>query len=308
MLVESLETASAAKHSASVSSEPRLSFDYATAFSRNIGWLTEAEQQALRGKRVAIAGMGGVGGVHLTTLARLGIAKFHIADLDRFEVANFNRQAGANMSTLGMPKVDVLARMALDINPECELEVFPGGVNESNLSRFFRNVDVYVDGLDAFAFDAREAVFAYCAREGIPAITVAPLGMSAALLNFLPGGMTFEEYFRLAGCSEAEKAIRFLVGFAPSLLHRRYLVDPTRVNLAEGRGPSTGLSCQLCAGVAAAETVKILLGRGKVWAAPHAIQFDAFRNRVAHTWRPGGNRHPLNRLAIAIAKRQLGIR
>ena len=46
-------------------------FDYDTAFSRNLGWVTEAEQGLLRGKRVAIAGMGGVGGVHLLTLARL---------------------------------------------------------------------------------------------------------------------------------------------------------------------------------------------------------------------------------------------
>ena len=137
--------------------------------------------------------------------------------------------------------------------------------------------------------------------------TVAPLGMSAALINFLPGQMTFEEYFGLSGCSDEEKAIRFLVGFAPSLLHRHYLVDKTRVNLRERQGPSTGLSCQLCAGVAAAEAVKILLGRGKVWAAPYAIQFDAYRNKLSRTWRPGGNRHPMNRLAIAIAKRQLGI-
>jgi molybdopterin/thiamine biosynthesis adenylyltransferase len=284
-----------------------LAFDYATAFSRNIGWLTEDEQERLRHKRVAIAGMGGVGGVHLTTLARLGITKFSIADLDQFEVANFNRQAGAMMSTLGRPKVDVLAEMARDINPECDLRVFPNGVNDDNLPAFFEGVDLYVDGLDAFAFNARESVFAYCAKAGIPATTVAPLGMSAALLNFMPGRMTFEQYFGLAGKSDAEKAIRFLVGFAPALLHRHYLVDKTRVDLAKGVGPSTGLSCQLCAGVAAGEAVKILLGRGKVWAAPHAFQFDAFRNRMAHTWRPGGNRHPMNRLAIAIAKRQLGI-
>lgn len=282
-------------------------FDYATAFSRNIGWLTEAEQERLRHKRVAIAGMGGVGGFHLTTLARLGIGKFNISDLDDFELANFNRQAGAAISTVGRPKVDVLAEMARDINPECEIKVFTDGVHAGNLDRFFERVDLYMDGLDAFAFDARALVFGYCADRHIPATTVAPLGMSAAMLNFMPGGMTFEEYFQLSGRSELEKAIRFLVGFAPSLLHRHYLVDPTRVSLAEGRGPSTGLSCMLCAGVAAAEALKILLGRGKVWAAPHAIQFDGFRNRLAHTWRPGGNRHPLNRLAIVIARRQLGI-
>jgi molybdopterin/thiamine biosynthesis adenylyltransferase len=285
----------------------RPDFDYGTAFDRNLGWLTESEQQQLKGKRVAIAGMGGVGGVHLTTLARLGVGKFSIADLDQFELANFNRQVGAVVSTLGRPKVDVLAEMARDINPECELTVFPEGVNPENLARFFKNVDLYIDGLDAFAFEVREMVFAYCAEHRIPAITVAPLGMSAALINFMPGGMTFEQYFQLKGRPPLEKSVRFLVGFAPALLHRHYLVDRSRVNLAERRGPSTGLSCGLCASVATAEALKILLGRGKVWAAPHAIQFDAYRNRLAHTWRPGGNRHPLNRLAIAIAKRQLGI-
>lgn len=286
---------------------PSARFDYATAFGRNLGWLTEGEQNRLRTKRVAIAGMGGVGGYYLTTLARLGIGRFHIADLDRFELANFNRQAGAFVSTIGRPKVDVLAEMTWDINPDCEIEVHPGGVQPENLEEFFRGVDLYLDGLDAFAFGAREMVFAYCAKQGIPAVTIAPLGMSAALMNFLPGGMTFEEYFQLAGRSELEKSIRFLVGFAPSLQHRHYLVDKTRVNLRERQGPSTGLACQLCAGIAAAEAAKILLGRGKVRGAPHAWQFDAYRNRLAHTWRPGGNRHPLNRLAITIAKWQLGL-
>ncbi|MEE4235211.1 MAG: ThiF family adenylyltransferase [Anderseniella sp.] len=282
-------------------------FDYQTAFSRNIGWVTEAEQQILASKRVAIAGMGGVGGFHLLTLARLGVGKFNIADLDTFELANLNRQAGAALSTLGLPKVDVLAGMARDINPDVDIRVFPAGVSEQNLAEFFSDVDLYVDGLDFFAFEAREQVFQYCAQNRIPAVTVAPLGMSAALLNFLPGGMSFEGYFGLAGKPELEKAIRFLVGLAPALLHRHYLADKARVDLRACKGPSTVMACQLCAGVAATEALKILLDRGKVWAAPHGIQFDGYRNKLAHTWRPGGNRNPVNRLAIAIARKTLGL-
>lgn len=282
-------------------------FTYETAFSRNIGWLTQDEQQSLRQKRVAIAGMGGVGGFHLLTLARLGVEKFNIADLDSFELANFNRQAGAGMASLERPKVDVLAEMARDINPEADIRIFSGGVSEQNLPEFFRDVDLYVDGLDFFAFDARERVFDHCARQGIPAITVAPLGMSAALLNFLPDRMRFEDYFQLAGRPELEKAVRFLVGLAPALLHRHYLADKSRVDLKARKGPSTIMACELCAGVAASEALKILLGRGKVWAAPHGIQFDGYRNKLAHTWRPGGNRNPINRLAIAIAKKTLGL-
>jgi molybdopterin/thiamine biosynthesis adenylyltransferase len=284
-----------------------MDFNYQTAFSRNIGWVTEQEQSSLRNKRIAIAGMGGVGGFHLLTLARLGVGKFNIADLDTFEVANFNRQAGASMSSLGQAKVEVLAKMARDINPECELGIYPQGVNASNLDDFFRDVDLYVDGLDFFAFEAREQVFAYCAKHGIPAVTVAPLGISAALLNFMPGNMTFEQYFQVEGLPEMEKAIRFLVGLAPGLLHRHYLADKSRVNLKEKRGPSTIMACQLCAGVAASEALKILLKRGKVWPAPHGIQIDGYRNKLAHTWRPGGNRNPINQLAVAIARRQLGL-
>src|SRR5437879_10357941 len=92
-------------------------FSYEEAFGRNLGWVTAAEQQILRGKRVAIAGLGGVGGSHLLTLARLGIGAFHIADFDRFELANFNRQAGATMASLGRPKAETLAAMAREINP-----------------------------------------------------------------------------------------------------------------------------------------------------------------------------------------------
>jgi molybdopterin/thiamine biosynthesis adenylyltransferase len=249
--------------------------------------------------------MGGVGGVHLLTLARLGIGAFHIADFDVFDIVNFNRQAGATVSNLGKPKTGVMSAMALDINPELDIKVFAQGVDDGNLDDFLAGVDIYIDGLDFFAFNARQATFAACQRLGVPAITAAPLGLGTALLNFLPNRMSFERYFGWAGRSDDEKAVRFLVGLAPARLHSRSLVDPSTVNLAEQRGPSNVMGCQLCAGVAATECVKILLGRGRVLAAPHGFQFDAYSNRLLHTWRPGGNNHPMQRLAVAIGMRQI---
>lgn len=279
-------------------------FSYQDAFARNQGWLAAHEQEILRHKRVAIAGMGGVGGVHLTTLARLGIGNFNVADFDEFAIANFNRQAGAFVSTLGKPKIEVMAAQAMDINPEINLKKFPDGINAVNMGAFLDSVDLYVDGLDFFAFSARAAVFAACAERGIPAITAAPLGMGAALMVFMPGGMSFEDYFGWAGASDDEKALRFAIGVAPAFVHRSYLVDPSVVDLAAKRGPSTGMACQICAGVAATAGLKILLKRGQVLAAPHGLQFDAYRNKLVHTWRPGGHRNLLQRLAIAIGRRQ----
>lgn len=282
-------------------------FDYEEAFSRNIGWLTRQEQDELRRKRVAIAGLGGVGGVHLLTLCRLGIGRFHLADFDTFDLANFNRQAGATVGSLGQPKLDVMIRQAQDIHPEVEITGFPEGVTAANLDAFFDGVDIFIDGLDFFAFGARRQVFAACAAKGIPAVTAAPLGMGAAVLNFLPGGMSFDDYFRLDDGSEAEQAVRFLMGLAPARLQMGYLADPSAVDLANRRGPSTIMACQLCAGVAATEALKILLGRGPLRVAPRGYHFDAYRNKLALTWRPGGNRNPLQRVLIALAKRKLGL-
>ncbi len=286
-------------------SAPAPHFDHATAFSRTVGWVSPAELERLRRARIAIAGLGGVGGVHLTTLARLGIGAFHIADLDIFELQNFNRQAGAFMHSIGRPKVDVLAEMALGINPEIDLQRFPLGVTAANVDDFLRGVDVYVDGLDFFALPARRLLFAACARLGIPAVTAAPLGMSSALIAFLPGGMSFEDYFGLEGKPELEQLVRLFVGLAPKALQRTYLIDPARLDLAARKGPSTPMACDLCAGLVGTEVLKIVLGRGRVNAAPWGLQFDAYRNRLTRTWRPGGNRHPLNRLAIAAVRRRL---
>jgi molybdopterin/thiamine biosynthesis adenylyltransferase len=280
-------------------------FSYAIAFSRNLGWVTEAEQERLRTCRVAIAGMGGVGGAHLLTLARLGVGKFSIADLDRFDIVNMNRQAGAFMSTMDLEKSGTMAKMALDINPQADIRAFNAGVDASNVNEFLDGAELYVDALDMFAVQARRLVFSACRRLGIPAITVAPLGMGAALVNFLPEKMSFEDYFGLEGQGEGEQILRFLVGLAPHVLHRSYLVDPGRVNLAEQQTASTAMACQLSAGVMGSEALKILLGRGRVWSAPHAIQFDAYRNKLVHTWRPGGYRNPLQRIGLAMLKQLL---
>lgn len=281
-------------------------FHYATAFTRTLGWVTGDELARLRAARIAIAGLGGVGGSHVLTLTRLGVGHFNLAEFDRFELHNFNRQAGAFLHTIGQPKISVVADMARAINPELDLRLFPHGVNLDNLDRFLDGVDIYVDGIDYFAFDIRRAVFAACRERGIPAITAAPLGMGTALLVFMPGGMSFDDYFQIAGQPPAEQALRFLVGLAPALLHGGYLADPGRVRFGDQAGPSTPMACELCAGVAATTALKLLLGRGKVRAAPHGLQFDAFRGRLAHTWRPGGNRNPLQRLLIWLVRKRLG--
>jgi molybdopterin/thiamine biosynthesis adenylyltransferase len=280
-------------------------FDYQRAFSRNLGWVTAAEQETLRHKRVAIAGMGGVGGAHLRTLARLGVGNFNIADFDRFEIHNMNRQAGAFMSSIGQPKVDVMADIAGDINPESDIRRFPDGVTPANIDEFLRDVDVFVDGIDFFAMPARRLLFKTCYERGIPALTAAPLGMGVAMLGFAPPGMSFEQYFRVEGHDHQEQFARFIAGLSPAMLQRNYLVAPEAVNFIEQRGPSTGMACDLCAGVMGTNVLKVLLGRGSFRFAPWGMHFDAYRERLRFTWRPGGNANPLQQLLLMLIRPRL---
>lgn len=273
-------------------------FEYGRAFSRNIGWVTLDEQEKLRQSRVAIAGLGGVGGAHLLTLCRLGMANFNIADFDDFDVHNMNRQAGAFMPFMGQPKIDTVAKLAQDINPETCLRLFPQGVTPENIDDFLQDVDVYVDGLDFFALPARRMVFAKCREKGIPALTAAPLGMGVAFLYFSPTGMSFEDYFKVEGHEQQEQYARFIAGLSPAMMNRDYLVAPEAVNFSEKRGPSTIMACDLCAGVMGVSVLKVLLKRGEIKAAPWGMHFDAYHQKLKHTWRPFGNANPLQQLLL----------
>lgn len=282
-----------------------IAFDYDSAFSRNIGWVTQSEQDTLKRSRVAIAGLGGVGGAHLLTLARLGISHFNIADFDDFDVHNLNRQAGAFMPFMGQPKIDTVAKFALDINPDMDLRRFPQGVTPENVDDFLRDVDVYVDGLDFFALPARRMVFAKCRDKGIPALTAAPLGMGTAFLYFSPTGMSFEDYFKVDGHEPQEQYARFIAGLSPAMVQRDYLVAPEAVNFGEKRGPSTVMACDLCAGVMGTSVLKVLLGRGNIKAAPWGMHFDAYHQTLKLTWRPFGNSNPLQQLLLKFIRPKL---
>jgi molybdopterin/thiamine biosynthesis adenylyltransferase len=271
-------------------------FSYQDAFARHLGLINTQEQERLRSSRVAIAGMGGVGGIHLITLARLGIGAFHIADPDDFELVNFNRQYGATLRSLGRGKAEVMAEEARTINPELQLRVFREAITPENVGEFLDGVDVFVDGIDFFDIAARRLVFREARRRGIWAITAGPIGFSAAWLVFSPTGMSFDEYFDFEeGMDRADQLVAFLVGLTPRATQRAYL-DLTQVDPKAGRGPSAGLACQLCSGIVAAEILKILLGRSPIRPAPWYFQFDAYRQRLCKGRLLGGNRHPWQRV------------
>lgn len=120
---------------------------YEEATGRNAGFLSRDEQRRLRDGRVFVVGVGGMGGTAATMLARAGVGRIAVADPDRFELSNLNRQLLATLATLGEPKAVVACRTLPSMQPGLEVEdVGPGWLEDvtSLLDRY----PVVVNGMD----------------------------------------------------------------------------------------------------------------------------------------------------------------
>ncbi len=276
------------------------------AFSRNIGIFTMAEQEKILNSRVAIAGLGGVGGQHLITLARAGFGNFNIADLDYFEPVNTNRQYGAKLSTFEKSKTETMYKEAMDVNPFLDIRCFENGVSEENIDEFLKDVDLVADGMDFFNFDIRRLIFKKAQEKNIPVITAGPLGFSSALLIFMPDkGMLFDEYFNIRDdLSLEDKLIRFFVGLAPKATQASY-IDPLSISMENRKGPSTGAACQLCSSVITTEAIRIILKKRGVKPVPSYFQYDPYAGKFHRGFLFGGNRHPLQKFKYFMVKRAL---
>jgi molybdopterin/thiamine biosynthesis adenylyltransferase len=120
---------------------------YEDLFTRNIGFVDENEQALLRGARVAVCGVGGMGAVIAEVLARAGVGALHVLDKDRYEPSNNNRQIYARVETWDRFKVEVTAERLAGINPALELSVFDH-FGADNLDAVLAGVDVVINGMD----------------------------------------------------------------------------------------------------------------------------------------------------------------
>ena len=131
--------------------------------------------QRLRGAKVAVFGVGGVGGFCVEALARAGVGTLHLYDDDTVSVSNLNRQLAALHSTLGQPKAQVLAQRVRDINPDCDVQAIrmfylPENADQIDLSQY----DYVADCIDTVA--AKLELVRRCAALGVPIISAMGTG------------------------------------------------------------------------------------------------------------------------------------
>lgn len=282
-------------------------FDYDLAFSRNHGITSRDEQLRLKKATVAIAGMGGVGGDYLITLARAGVGNFNISDFDEFEVANFNRQYGAMVSSVGRSKVDVMNELVLDVNPELNIRSFKEGVDETNIDEFLKGVDVLVDAVEFFEIKTHQLMINACRERNIPAIFGVPLGFGVGMLVYTAEGMSFDDYFDLDyAASEELQVLKMSLGCAPAGFHLKY-VDPFSVDLSKRQAPSIASGCKLATGMVIAQTLLAILHPEELKPIPHYTCYDARLNRLKKGYLCLGNRNPVQKLKFGVARKLLGI-
>ena len=118
-------------------------------FSRTELLIGQAALEKLQNSRVAIFGVGGVGGYVCEALVRSGVGHFDLIDNDTVSLTNINRQIIALHSTIGKLKVDVMKERMLDINPDVDVLVHPCFYLPETADQFdFSNYDYVVDAID----------------------------------------------------------------------------------------------------------------------------------------------------------------
>ena len=278
---------------------------YSEAFDRNRGILTKEKQELIKNSKVAIVGLGGVGGIHATTLARTGFTKFHIADFDTFSLVNFNRQAGATTDTIDKTKTSVIKDLILKIYPFAEVTIFDKGVTKENIDVFLDGVSVVVDGIDFYCIEVRRLVYQRAKERGIFVVSAGPIAFGGCVLVFNPKGLSFDSYMDIQDSdSEEEMTFKFGLGITPSLLQTSYF-KPSSITWDKetARSPSLCLGTLLAANLAITEVVKIVTNdTTTIKCVPHSLHFDPYLRKMRKVWMPFGNKNPLQKIKLYICR------
>lgn len=195
-------------------------------FLRNIPSISEAEQNLLREKKVFVAGCGGLGGYICEYLVRAGVGAISAADGDAFEETNLNRQILSLQSTLGTNKARAAKERAQQINPDMHFTAFEEFFTADKAEEMLEGADIVIDALDNPA--DRIILEEECGKRGLYLVHGAINGWNAQISLVAPGS-----------------------GFLKNL-YADFLPAPSSCLC---------LTPAICAGLQAAEALKILCGK-----------------------------------------------
>jgi len=213
-----------------------------------------AGQLKLKASRVLIVGLGGLGSPVALYLAAAGVGELHLADFDRVDLTNLQRQVVHDTHSVGQLKVESAAARLRAINPAAVLVTHPRALDADTLASAVGAVDLVLDCSDNFT--TREAVNAACFAHGKPLVSGAAIRLEGQLSVFDPRRENSPCYHCLYGhgsdaeltCSEAGvlgpvvglvgslqalEALKLLAGFGEPLVGRLLLIDALTTRFRE---------------------------------------------------------------------------
>ena len=160
--------------------------------------LGDERQQRLADAHILIVGLGGVGSWAAEMLVRAGVGAVTLVDADKVDITNINRQMPALVSTVGLPKCDVVAERLRAINPQLRLEVKNLFVVEGNIPQLFDegNFSFVVDAIDTLP--SKCALITTCWERDIPVVSSMGAGAKMNLCDIKVGDLWKSEHCTLA--------------------------------------------------------------------------------------------------------------
>lgn len=256
-------------------------------FSRNYGFYSEAEQEALAQSVVSIAGAGGDGFQLGYKLAMNGVGEIRVADPETFEAENSNRVFAATKNNVGRNKAEVFKEMAESLPSQPKIVVYKEGVNEDNVDEFTHGADLILDEselryLHIGTMLSREAV-----KKSIPELLVMNVGFAGVATSFKPSkGKTFEKLMGIPKGMPLDEVAELEVDFARALPYLPPYGDHrTLLSVQKGASlPSISQGVDMASAIGSTEAVLHLTSMVKnhrkspVWA-PRYRYMDAYTNK-----------------------------
>jgi molybdopterin/thiamine biosynthesis adenylyltransferase len=194
-----------------------LSPDELTYYSRQLvlSEIGSIGQRRLKGARVLVAGVGGLGCQLSVQLASMGVGYLRLVDRDVVEMSNLQRQHLYDFDVVGYPKVEAAENRLRKVNPFIEIEAIPASVNNRTAQKMVEEVDLVVDGLDRLT--PRLALNRACVERRIPYVYGAVITHVGNVTTIVPGETPCLECWQ-GGIDEANVPTCAIVGVTPSVI------------------------------------------------------------------------------------------
>lgn len=222
-------------------------------------------QQRILGGHVLVVGAGGLGSPVALYLGGAGVGQITIADGDRVDLTNLQRQVAHRLSRVGQPKAQSAARSIAEINPDVQVHPLGERVDAATLAPLVRRADVVVDCSDNFA--TRHAINAACVQAGKPLVSGAAIGFDGQASVYdartgpcyacvFPPEAAFEEaqcatmgvfapLVGIIGTLQAAEALKLLCGAGTPAAGRLLMLDGRSMEWSEVRVPRDP-ACPVC--------------------------------------------------------------